>query len=61
MATVREKDIERILDELAKRIDELAIELAIDHYDVIQEPAFTSRLAQEITSEISSIQSTPEA
>src|SRR6266436_5750459 len=46
------EDEEQVLQELEKRVDEIATELAHEHYDVIQEPAFTSRLAQEITSEI---------
>jgi hypothetical protein len=45
-------DIEEALHELEKRVNEIATEVAIDNYDVIQEPAFTSRLAQEIQSEI---------
>src|SRR5438445_13308181 len=41
-----------VLRELESRINKIAMEIAEDNYDVIQEPAFTSRLAQEITSEI---------
>jgi hypothetical protein len=44
--------LERLLDELKERIDEAARRITADHYDVAQEPAFTSRLAQEIESEI---------
>src|ERR1700712_1602208 len=43
---------ENLLRELEQRVNAIAAELAIDNYGVIQEPAFTSRLAQEITSEI---------
>jgi hypothetical protein len=45
-------DEEDVIRELEARVNEIAIEIAIDNYDVIQEPAFTSRLAQEIQSEI---------
>jgi hypothetical protein len=38
--------------EMETRINEIAAMIAEDHYDVTQEPAFTSRLAQEIESEL---------
>ncbi|MDA9452315.1 hypothetical protein [Bradyrhizobium sp. CCBAU 21360] len=44
--------VEEALRELEARVNEVAAEIAEENYDVIQEPAFTSRLAQEITSEI---------
>ncbi|MES5488003.1 hypothetical protein QMZ05_35130 [Bradyrhizobium sp. INPA03-11B] len=44
--------LERLLGELEERINGIAAMIAADHYDVTQEPAFTSRLAQEIESEL---------
>lgn len=47
-----EDPIDDLLEELADRINDIAKQIAADHYSVSQEPAFTSRLAQEIESEI---------
>ncbi|PDT87513.1 hypothetical protein CO669_25470 [Bradyrhizobium sp. Y36] len=38
--------------DLEERINGIAAMIAADHYNVAQEPAFTSRLAQEIESEL---------
>ena len=43
---------EHLLKEFEERIDKVAKEVAEDFYDVIQEPAFTSHLAQAIKSEV---------
>ncbi len=45
-------DEEQVLRELEDRINDIAVEMADEYFDIIQEPAFTSRLAQEITTEI---------
>jgi hypothetical protein len=42
----------QMFGELEERINAIAAMIATDHYDVTQEPAFTSRLAQEIESEL---------
>src|SRR6266851_6379735 len=43
---------EHLLKELEERIDRVAREVVEDFYDVVQEPAFTSHLAQAIRSEV---------
>jgi hypothetical protein len=42
----------RMFGELEERINAIVAMIAADHYGVTQEPAFTSRLAQEIESEL---------
>ncbi|WP_315792443.1 hypothetical protein [Bradyrhizobium sp. SZCCHNRI1002] len=49
---MEEGDVEEAIRELETRVNEIAAEMSADNYDLIQEPAFTSRLAQEITTEI---------